>query len=359
MRDAGLVGQARLLHALGENDGAVPLADALAAAPPPEREGLGAAVAALEERELIELGDDGVLRPGRRGSLLSVDRVRERLGGGRYGGTVEVHAVVDSTNDTVLARAAAGEEPGLVVAAELQTAGRGTKGRSFLSPPGLGVWSTTLLDTPADPSAAPRCSLIAALAAAAALERETGIRPSLKWPNDVRVSGRKVCGVLVEARSIGGGMFLVAGIGFNVHHRSDEFPPELRQLAGSVEERTGRRVDRSTLLASLVEELETLARADRSRGIDLAADWARLDELAGRDVEVSVRRREFLRAGGRDRRRRTLARSHSGRRHTNRPERARRGDRTGARARRRGVGDAAGRRRGQHERRHGAVRGRA
>jgi BirA family biotin operon repressor/biotin-[acetyl-CoA-carboxylase] ligase len=283
-----LVGQARLLHALGEGDGAVALTNALAAVPPAERAGLHTAVAALEERGLLELGGDGVLRPGRRGSLLSAARVRERRRDGRYGATAEVHAVVDSTNDEVLARAVAGAGPGVVVAAELQTAGRGTKGRTFLSPPGLGVWSTTLLDAPADPSVAPRYSLVAALAAAAALERETGVPPSLKWPNDVRLGGRKVCGVLVEARSIAGQMFLVAGIGCNVHHRSGEFPPELRELAGSVEERTGRRVDRSALLASLVAELETLVTADRNGGIDLAARWARFDELADCEVEVRL-----------------------------------------------------------------------
>jgi len=276
-----LAARARLLQALAQAGGTLPLAAAEAA-------GLGSAAAALAGQGLVRVGADGFLRAGPRGSLLSAARVRELRRPGRYGAATEVVPVVGSTNDVVVARARAGAAPGLVIAAELQTAGRGTRGRTFVSPPGLGVWSTTLLDPPADRAAAPRASLAAALGVAVALERATGVRPGLKWPNDVRIGGRKVCGVLVEARTEGAEVFLVAGIGVNVHHRAEDFPPELRAIAGSLEERTGARLDRSELLAAILAELEAVW-TDEGRGaLDLAARWAAFDELAGRDVEVSV-----------------------------------------------------------------------
>lgn len=275
-----LVARARLLHALGEAGGTL--------SPEAAATATGAALAALVEDGLVARGPDGLVRIGPRGSGLSATRVRELRRGGRYGASAEVLAVVDSTNDTVLERAAAGAEPGLVVAAELQTRGRGTKGRSFLSPPGLGIWSTTLLDAPPDPATAPRASLVAALAVAAAVEAATGVRPGLKWPNDVRVGGRKVCGVLVEARSRGRDMFLVAGIGVNVHHRARDFPPELRETAAGLEEQTGARLDRSAVLAEILAELEAHTDEDRRGALDLAARWAARDELDGRDVEVRV-----------------------------------------------------------------------
>jgi BirA family biotin operon repressor/biotin-[acetyl-CoA-carboxylase] ligase len=276
-----LVARARLLHALGEAGGSLAMSGV-------EGADLAAAIESLEEQGLVQLGDDGRLRVGPRGSRLSAARIRELRRGARYGAAAEVRAVVDSTNDAVLDRAAAGGAPGLVIAAELQTRGRGTKGRTFLSPPGLGVWSTTLLDAPAEPAAAPRASLVAALAVAVAVERLTGVRPSLKWPNDVRLGERKVCGVLVEARSRGEGMFLVAGIGVNVHHRAEDFPPELRPIAGALEAETGARLDRSELLAEIVAELEAHTDEDRRGRLDLAARWSAWDELAGRDVEVRI-----------------------------------------------------------------------
>jgi BirA family biotin operon repressor/biotin-[acetyl-CoA-carboxylase] ligase len=283
-----LAARARLLHALGETGGAIPLAAAAARLPPGERPVLDGAVAALRAQQLAELGEDGVLRSGPRGSALSAARVRELRRGARYGAATDVRAVVGSTNDAALERATLGAAPGLAIAAELQTSGRGTKGRAFLSAPGLGVWSTTLLDAPADPSRAPRLSLLAGLAVAAAVERATGVLPGLKWPNDVRLRGRKVCGVLVEARSIGATRFVVAGIGLNVHHRAEDFPQELRAVAGSLEEVTGARLDRSALLAAILAELEALVGADRNGSLDLAARWAAYDELAGADVEVRL-----------------------------------------------------------------------
>ncbi|MCA9751243.1 MAG: biotin--[acetyl-CoA-carboxylase] ligase, partial [Gemmatimonadetes bacterium] len=213
---------ARLVHALGEAGGALPAARLTTIGDAPDLE---SALATLGD--LVSLETDGTLRFGPRGSALAAAGVQASLGGATWGRELEVLAAIGSTNDRAAERAAAGAAPGLVVTAELQTAGRGRRGRVFDSRPGLGIWSTTLLPVPADPAAAPRLSLIAALAVAEAVEERTGFSPALKWPNDVRIGGRKICGVLVEARSAGGRVFPVAGIGINVHHRPQDFPPEV------------------------------------------------------------------------------------------------------------------------------------
>lgn len=268
--------QAGVLHALAAAGGALPEA----------RLAAGEAVLAdLVAARLVTRGD-GRLALGPRGSPLSAADVTRRLRTRTLGRPLEIHAALGSSNDAVLERAAAGAAPGLVIGAELQTAARGRRGRSFDARPGLGLWISALLPAPEDPAAAPRLSLLVALAVADAVEEVAGVPAGLKWPNDVRLSGRKVCGVLVEARSRGRALWPVAGIGMNVHHADDDFPPELAGTAISVEAAAGQRVQRGALLAALLGRLEERLDASRPGGADLAAAWAPRDELAGRDVVV-------------------------------------------------------------------------
>jgi BirA family biotin operon repressor/biotin-[acetyl-CoA-carboxylase] ligase len=284
--------QARLLHAVGAGDGRARLEDASAGSTPAE---LDAALADLETAGILEPCRDGVLRCGPHGSPLSAAAVERSLTTRWCGHPVEVRAEVGSTNDVVLERAVAGAPPGLCVAAELQTEGRGRRGRRFDSRPGLGVWSTTGLDVPVDPAAAPRLSLVVAVAVAAAVEELGGTRPALKWPNDVLLAGKKICGVLVEARSVGGRVHPVAGIGLNVHHRAEDFPPEIRELAGGLEALSGRRQERSRVLAAVLGRLEAALDEDRAGRFDLPARFGPLDAL--RDQAVELHERSGTRTG--------------------------------------------------------------
>jgi len=276
--------QASLLQALGAAGGEMILSRA--EAPSRFGEHWQEALTDLESAALVALDSGGVLRAGPRGSVLDGAAIERLCGDCGFGKPVEILASTPSTNDFVLDRAQAGAGPGLVVAAELQTAGRGRRGRAFDSRPGLGVWSTTLLPPPGDPVAAPRHSLVTALAVAAAVERLTGACPGIKWPNDVRLGGRKISGILVEARSRAGRLIPVAGIGVNVHHQAGDFPPELRDLAGSVEAQTGTRVERSELLAAIVIELAQLSSRERAGRLELAERFATFDELFDREISV-------------------------------------------------------------------------
>ncbi len=277
--------QARLMRRLACAGGALPVADALSELPS-GGEAIEGGLADLERAGLVGLGPDGIVRVGARGSLLIAADVARHRSKGFLGNPLEIEAAVASTNDLVLERAVAGAAPGLVVAAELQTSGRGRRGRFFDSAPGLGLWFSVLLEEPVDAASAPRVALVAGLAVAEAIEAETGASPRLKWPNDVRISGRKVCGILVEARTVGRRIFPVAGIGVNVHHRSDEFPPDLREVAGSVESTTGVRPDRARLLGRILDRLEVRMADDAAGGLDLPALFAPRDDLEGREIEV-------------------------------------------------------------------------
>jgi BirA family biotin operon repressor/biotin-[acetyl-CoA-carboxylase] ligase len=279
-----------VLHALGVAAGALPWAALAASAREqghPTAQDLERAVAELVEAELVALSAT-TLRPGERGSLLAASLVQENLETRWLARQLEVHAVLPSTNERVLEGAARGAARGLTVACELQTAGRGRRGRSFVSDPGLGVWCSALLDSPQDLATAPRLSLICGLAVVAAIRDETGAAARLKWPNDVRLGGRKVCGILVEARSSGGWLRPVAGVGVNVHHRPGDFPRELRGSAGSLEEQTGCRVLRSRFLARLLGTLERHLDAEAAHELDLPARFALHDELAGREVGIDL-----------------------------------------------------------------------
>lgn len=153
-------------------------------------------------------------------------------------------AEVGSTNDRAgeLARAGAGH--GSAVAAGRQTAGRGRKGAAWHCPAGEGLAFSVVLRPRLPLALWPRLSLVAGLVVAIELER-LGLAARVKWPNDVLVGARKVCGVLVEA----GAGFAVVGVGLNVNVGA--FPAELAGTATSLQHELGRPVDREPLLVGI------------------------------------------------------------------------------------------------------------
>ncbi len=156
--------------------------------------------------------------------------------------------------DEARALALAGAAEGSAVVAEEQTAGRGTKGRSWHSPPGTGLYATFIFRPPAGPALLPLAIGVALHEAAA--EAAPAVR--LKWPNDLVWEGRKIAGVLCEAGTDGrGSRFVLAGIGINVGQGPGDFPPELAARSASLRMAAGGPVDREGLFARLCGALET------------------------------------------------------------------------------------------------------
>lgn len=169
---------------------------------------------------------------------------------------VEWCTSVDSTNDEVLRRAAEGAPEGLVVAADTQTAGRGRHGRAWQDQPGRSLLFSLLLRPELAPPSWPLLALAMAASVAEAGGAHTGAALNVKWPNDVLWGGRKLCGILAEAR--GAPPALVIGTGINVDQAPEDFPPELRDRAASLRiASAGRPLDRHALLEDILRAFET------------------------------------------------------------------------------------------------------
>ena len=168
------------------------------------------------------------------------------------GWRLEVLAEAPSTNALVAERARAGEPAGLVVVAESQTAGRGRLDRSWVSPPRAGLTFSVLARPELPASQLPWLPLLTGLAVATALRDHADVAAELKWPNDVLVEDRKVCGVLVEVPATGAA---VLGIGLNVTTRADELPVE---TAGSLQLAGASTTDRDTLLRAVLRSLSAV-----------------------------------------------------------------------------------------------------
>lgn len=141
---------------------------------------------------------------------------------------------------------------GSVVATDEQLAGRGRLGRRWLAPSGTSVLFSIVLQPRVEPERLPELSLVAGRAVAAAIRGLTGLRPTLKFPNDVLVESRKVAGILAEARE----GRVVLGIGVNVDQEADALPERTEVPATSLRLETEAPVDRAELLAVILAELE-------------------------------------------------------------------------------------------------------
>ena len=178
----------------------------------------------------------------------------------RVGKQVSYLASCPSTNDLLKAMAEEGAAEGTVLLAGEQTRGKGRLGRSFTSAAGKGVYLSALLRPDLPPESLLPLTGFAAEAVARAVRRATGAQVRIKWVNDLILNGKKLCGILTEsAFSAGGGLrYVVVGVGLNVNHRPEDFPPELRLLAGSLHTELGRTFLLPALAAAMIEELDAL-----------------------------------------------------------------------------------------------------
>lgn len=168
------------------------------------------------------------------------------------GSRFEFYPTIGSTNDVAAMHAASGDHEGAVFVADAQTRGRGRRGRVWFSPPGAGLYVSTIL-RPSRSRDRDRATLLTTIAAGVALVegvgRATGLTASLKWPNDLYVAGRKLAGILAEGIADS----VVLGYGINISAAS--FPPELRDRATSLETELGRDVDRARVFADTLAAL--------------------------------------------------------------------------------------------------------
>ena len=207
------------------------------------------------------------------------------------GRRVLLYPRLDSTNSLALSL---GHDPvnhGLVVLAHEQTAGRGQYGRTWQAPPGSSVLMTVLLFPPPPLRRPAVLTAWAAVAVSEVILQITGLEAKIKWPNDVYLQGKKVCGILIEQRNGGGERTpaTAVGIGLNVRQPASFFEQAGLTLGGSLLSVTGREFDHDEVARQLIHRLDDdYARLAAGDFGTLEALWKQRLQLLGRDVTVET-----------------------------------------------------------------------
>lgn len=200
---------------------------------------------------------------------------------------------IDSTNLEAMRQAKAGAGEGLCIVARTQTRGRGRLDRSWQSPPGAGLYMSLLLQPRFEMNAWPLITLMAALAVRDALFKTCEVAADIKWPNDLCVDDKKLCGILAETRENSSGGFVILGIGINL---TAEVLPLVQAAATSIESVTGTKPDGERVLEGLLKTIaakyELLSNADGREHI--IREWCEHSSYAiERPVRVSLGEESF------------------------------------------------------------------
>lgn len=191
---------------------------------------------------------------------------------------------VESTNTRLLELANNGADSGTVLYADSQSGGRGRRGRSFLSPEG-GLYMSMLVRPACEVEECTQLTPLAAVAAHRALKVCTGLHADIKWPNDLLLGGKKLCGILTELSfDQKGKPQLIIGIGINLNTPS--FPEELKDIACSIYSHSGKSIKKEALLELLVRELDGCIDRWEMEGCFFLEEYRRLCICIGRDVLV-------------------------------------------------------------------------
>jgi BirA family biotin operon repressor/biotin-[acetyl-CoA-carboxylase] ligase len=197
-----------------------------------------------------------------------------------------------STNDDARNLAAEGAPHGTVVVAESQIAGRGRRGSTWVSPPGRNLICSVLLRPEFKMERWPRLTHAASVAISLALEEMgTGLEPSIKWPNDIFLNGKKVCGILLETSSQQQEGFVVIGFGLNINLGAEEFPEELQNTATSLQIETGRvwgETERELLFKIIVEKLQEFTPAVEHNFTEILIEVTTRSHLTGQKVSLLI-----------------------------------------------------------------------
>ncbi len=197
-------------------------------------------------------------------------------------------ADIDSTNNYAKKLAAQDYPEGTLVIAETQSAGRGRRGRTWDSKPGQGIYMSLILRPSLPLNELSRITLFIAVAIADTLRNHLGLKPGIKWPNDLLIEGRKISGILTEAvTDMDGIEFIITGIGLNVNQLKEDFPEDFRHTATSVRAEMGHNVSRIPLLQDLLLQLEKRYQQLLSGGFaDILDNVRELSTVIGKDIKM-------------------------------------------------------------------------
>ena len=244
-------------------------------------------------RELREAGYD-IVSQSRNGYALKVapdrllpEEIKNGLRTKRIGRDIVFLEEIDSTNNVAKQLAAQGAAAGTVVVAEEQGKGRGRLERPYFCPKGKGIWFSVILRPQFLPREAPKCTFLAAVAVAMAMER-FDLKAEIKWPNDILHEGRKLTGILTEmSAELDGINYIVIGTGINVNIAAEEFPEDIRDKATSLSQMKGEPLPRIAVFQAVLEAMDELwALLEREGFAPIVERWRKYAVTLGQEVHV-------------------------------------------------------------------------
>ena len=221
---------------------------------------------------------------------LDLKSIRQRLAAQRLGTEFHYFAEIGSTNTYARRLAEQDAREGELVIAESQTDGRGRLGRHWVSPPNVNLYISFVLRPKLPPARAPQITLMAAVALAETLQSFLPVAPSIKWPNDITVKGKKLAGILTEVNCGTESVeFVILGIGVNVNYPVDLMPEEIRERATSVLVECQNKVSREDLLWRLIHDLDRCYGEIEENGFaPLAPRWEAYFGWRGQRVRIEL-----------------------------------------------------------------------
>lgn len=225
-----------------------------------------------------------------RPDVLTPGEIKAGLKTGIIGKEIKYFKETESTN--TIAREIAGKaDEGTIIIAESQTGGRGRMGRKWLSPEG-GIWLSIILKPEMQPVYAPRITLLAGVAVAKTI-RSLGLEAKIKWPNDVLIRGKKVCGILTEIEAeIDQIDYCVVGIGIDANVDTESFPEEFRESSTSLKKELGREINRVEFVQRLLEEFEARYLKLQKEGfLPILEEWRSMSATIGEWVKITTQNR--------------------------------------------------------------------
>jgi BirA family biotin operon repressor/biotin-[acetyl-CoA-carboxylase] ligase len=221
---------------------------------------------------------------------LQLQKVRDGLATRRLGTNFHYFSEIDSTNSYARGRAEQGAGEGEVIIAESQTRGRGRLGRNWVSPPFVNLYVSVILRPQLAPVHAPQLTLMAAVALADTIASFIGAPPTIKWPNDILVGGKKLAGILTESSCDSERIeFVILGIGVNLNYPVALMPKVIRERATSILALTKNNIKREAFLQRLIQDLDRCYGELEEVGFDsLALRWEALFGLRGKRLRVEM-----------------------------------------------------------------------
>jgi len=242
----------------------------------------------LNEGYVIECSPDGGVRLKEELTLILPHKLKDALNTSYIGKEIHYFREVDSTNEVAKRLAQEGAQEGVVVIAERQKKGRGRGGKPWISPIG-GAWMSIILRPDTLPINAPQLTFTAGVAAAKTIKEEYALEVGIKWPNDILIENKKVCGILTEIITEKDSIdYIIAGIGIDANVDLDQLPPELREHTTSLKSELDMEISRMMLVRKFLENFEAMYNEFNQGNFQkILKKWRKYSKTIGSNVEIN------------------------------------------------------------------------